>query len=115
MRSPDSPLAPPVEEEIASCMAAERLRLLQAAGLLEKPVEHFRRPVERPFTAEERDRVTILFGGFTWKHERFVEAVFCGCGYHCQMLPNPDLAAFQIARSSALTASAIRRTLLSET
>ena len=42
--------------------------------------------------------MTILFGGFTWKHERFIEAVFRGCGYRCQMLPNPDVAAFQIGK-----------------
>ena len=54
--------------------------------------------MERPFTAEERDRVTILFGGFTWKHERLIEAVFRGCGYRFQMLPNPDVAAFQIGK-----------------
>ena len=79
-------------------MAAERLRLEQAAGLAEKPIAHFHRPVERPFTAEERDRVTILFGGFTWKHERFVEAVFRGCGYRFQMLPTPNVAAFQTGK-----------------
>jgi predicted nucleotide-binding protein (sugar kinase/HSP70/actin superfamily) len=98
MNSVDSMLPPRVEEEIARRVSAERLRLVQAAGLLEKPIEHFRRPVERPFTAEERARVTILFGGFTWKHERFIEAVFRGCGYRCQMLPNPDASAFQVGK-----------------
>jgi predicted nucleotide-binding protein (sugar kinase/HSP70/actin superfamily) len=87
-----------VEEEIARRVAAERLRLVRDAGLPEKPVEHFHRPMERLFTAEERDRVTILFGGFTWKHERFIEAVFRGCGYRFQMLPNPDVAAFQTGK-----------------
>jgi predicted nucleotide-binding protein (sugar kinase/HSP70/actin superfamily) len=79
-------------------VAAEKLRLVEAAGLLEKPKEHFRRPLERPFTAKERGHVTILFGGFTWKHERFIEAVFRGCGYRCQMLPNPDVTAYQIGK-----------------
>src|ERR1035441_7001501 len=79
-------------------VAAERLRLVRDAGLPEKPIEHFHRPMERLFTAEERDRVTILFGGFTWKHERLIEAVFRGCGYRCQMLPNPDVAAFQTGK-----------------
>jgi predicted nucleotide-binding protein (sugar kinase/HSP70/actin superfamily) len=59
---------------------------------------HFRRPVERPFTAEERDRVTILFGGFTWKHERFIEAILRAAGYRCQMLPNPDVESFAFGR-----------------
>ncbi len=98
VNSADSTLPPLVEDEIARRVAAERLRLEQAAGILEKPIQHFRRPTERPFTAEERDRVTILFGGFTWKHERFVEAVFRGCGYRFQMLPNPDVAAFQTGK-----------------
>jgi predicted nucleotide-binding protein (sugar kinase/HSP70/actin superfamily) len=71
---------------------------MQAAGLIEKPIEHYRRPVERPFTAEERDRVTILFGGFTWKHERLIEAILSGSGYRCQMLPTPDVAAFTIGK-----------------
>jgi predicted nucleotide-binding protein (sugar kinase/HSP70/actin superfamily) len=98
INSTDSTLSPLAEEEIARRVAAERLRLEQAAGLLEKPTEHFHRPMERPFTPEERDRVTILFGGFTWKHERFIEAVFRGCGYRFQMLPNPNVAAFQTGK-----------------
>jgi predicted nucleotide-binding protein (sugar kinase/HSP70/actin superfamily) len=98
IKSADATPPPLVEEEIARRVAAERLRLVRDAGLPEKPVEHFHRPMERLFTAEERDRVTILFGGFTWKHERFIEAVFRGCGYRFQMLPNPDVAAFQTGK-----------------
>ena len=37
---------------------------------------HFHRPIERAFTAAERNRVTILFGGLTWKHERLIRAAF---------------------------------------
>ena len=96
---PSSSTFPPrVEEEIARRVSAERLRLMRAAGLQEDTVEHFHRPTERLFTGEERDRVTILFGGLTWKHERLIEAVFRGCGYRCQMLPNPDLAAFHVGK-----------------
>ena len=60
---------------------------------------HFRRPAERPFTAQERDHVTILFGGFTWKHERFIQAGFQSCGYRIQSLPNPTLASYHLGRS----------------
>jgi hypothetical protein len=56
---------------------------------LDQPT-HFHRPVERAFTAEERSRVTILFGGFTWKHEDLIRAVFQGCGYRCEKLPVPE-------------------------
>ncbi|MBI4478303.1 MAG: activator of (R)-2-hydroxyglutaryl-CoA dehydratase [Acidobacteria bacterium] len=62
-------------------------------------LRHFHRPVERPFTAEERDRVTILFGGLTWRHERLFQAVFEGAGYRCENLPTPDVVAFQIGRT----------------
>ncbi len=89
---------PSLEIEIARCKTAERLRLHQAAGIAQRPIDHYRRPVERPFTAEERDRVTILFGGFTWKHERFIEAILKSSGYRCQMLPTPDVAAFTIGK-----------------
>jgi hypothetical protein len=60
--------------------------------------EHFHRPIERAFTAEERSRVTILFGGFTWKHEDLIRAVFQGCGYRCEKLPVPNVAGFQTGK-----------------
>jgi len=55
------------------------------------------RPQELPFTAEERDSVTILFGGLTWKHERLIEGLLAGAGYKCQRLPETDRAAHEIA------------------
>jgi hypothetical protein len=58
------------EEEVASQRIAERERLEQSAGLAKVRVRQFHRPAERPFIAEERQRVTILFGGLTWKHEK---------------------------------------------
>ncbi len=59
---------------------------------------HYRRPAERPFTAAERDRTTILIGGLTRRHERFIQAVFEGNGYRCDILPTPDLNAFHIGK-----------------
>ena len=84
------------DAQIRQRLAAERLRLRKLAGL-DTP-EHFRKPVERAFTAAERNRVTILFGGFTWKHEDLIRAVFQGCGYKCEKLPVPDVPAFQIGK-----------------
>ena len=77
-------------------LAAERTRLRKLAGL-DVP-EHFHKPIERPFTAEERSRVTILFGGLTWKHEELIRAVFLGTGYHCERVPVPDVAGFQLGK-----------------
>ena len=88
---------PNVEEEIRRRVAAERDRLAQRMGL-GSSVSHFRRPAERPFTADERHKVTILFGGLTWKHEALIRAVFQGCGYRCDILPVPNVAAFQLGK-----------------
>jgi len=55
------------QEEIRERLAAERARLRREAGL--SVPRHFQKPKERAFGAEERDNVTILFGGLTWKHE----------------------------------------------
>jgi len=84
------------DQELQQRLAAERARLRQQAGLTAP--SHFHRPVERAFTAEERNRVTILFGGFTWKHEDLIRAVFHGCGYKCEKLPVPDVAGFQTGK-----------------
>ena len=84
------------EIEIKKRLEAERARLRKIAGL-DNP-EHFHRPVERAFTAEQRNQVTILFGGFTWKHEDLIRAVFQGCGYRCEKLPVPDVPAFQTGK-----------------
>src|ERR1022692_1739734 len=86
------------EEEIQQKLAQERARLASMMGLDSGPVHHFRRPAEKPFTAEERNKVTILFGGLTWKHERVIQAVFEGCGYHCEILPVPSVSAFQLGK-----------------
>ncbi len=84
------------DQERKQRLAAERARLREKAGL--SAPSHFHRPVERAFTAEERNRVTILFGGFTWKHEDLIRAVFQGCGYNCEKLPVPDVAGFQTGK-----------------
>src|SRR5438874_5460618 len=84
------------EEDISQKLAAERARLRREAGL--SAPRHFQRPRERAFTAEERDRVTILFGGLTWKHEELIKAVFQGNDYKCEMVPTPNVAAFQLGK-----------------
>jgi predicted nucleotide-binding protein (sugar kinase/HSP70/actin superfamily) len=86
------------EEKITSLLTAERERLEQASGLAQAHRQHFQRPEERPFTAEERERVTILFGGLTRKHEKLIRSVFRGSGYLCENLPNPSLAAYHLGR-----------------
>jgi predicted nucleotide-binding protein (sugar kinase/HSP70/actin superfamily) len=82
--------------KIDSLVEAERARLRREAGLVQ--IHHFKKPVERAFKAEERDRVTILFGGLTWKHEKLIQSVFQGSGYKCVMIPTADVSDFQAGK-----------------
>lgn len=49
--------------------------------------EHYRAYAPRPFTAAERDSVTILFGGLHWRLERVLQAVLENCGHRARILP----------------------------
>jgi predicted nucleotide-binding protein (sugar kinase/HSP70/actin superfamily) len=87
-----------IEDEVRRRVDAERQRLLELARHEHETVRHFRRPVERSFTAAERDRVTILIGGLTWKHDALLKAAFESAGYRVQVMPIPDVAAFQLGK-----------------
>lgn len=50
---------------------------------------HYKAYVSRPFRREDRGRVTVLFGGLTWKHERLAAAALRNLGYRVEILPNP--------------------------
>src|SRR6202012_2551745 len=84
------------EVEIQARIDAERARLRAEAGLAR--MREFKKPVERTFTGAERDYVTILFGGLTWKHEEMIKAVFHGSGYRCENIPTPVVADFQAGK-----------------
>jgi predicted nucleotide-binding protein (sugar kinase/HSP70/actin superfamily) len=96
-----------LEQEIERRVAEERRRLGESRQRLSdsgrqqsnghRPA-HFHRPVERPFTAAERDNITILFGGLTWKHEWLIRAAFESAGYKVALLPTPDVAGFQLGK-----------------
>ncbi len=60
-------------------------------------------PPELPFTAEDRQSVTILIGGLTWKHERLLEGVLRGAGYHCRRLPETDRFAHELGKEFCVT------------
>jgi len=69
-----------------------------AAARPRKPVQHFKRPVERPFTRDQRPYTTVLFGGLTWSHERLIKGAWEGLGYKCDVVPTPDVKAFQLGK-----------------
>ena len=55
----------------------------------------FQRPVEHDFTADQRPTTTLLFGGFTFRHEYLIKCHFERLGYNCEVLPTPNTVAFQ--------------------
>ena len=75
-----------LEELIRERVSAERARLEQAAGVVHKEIHHFHKPIERPFTAEQRGKTTLLFGGLTWKHEKLVHGALEGLGYKLSLI-----------------------------
>ncbi len=87
-----------LEELIRERVAQERARLEQQAGLVHKQVHHYHKPIERPFTASQRGKTTLLFGGLTWKHEKLVHGALEGLGYKCEVVPTPNVAAFQLGK-----------------
>jgi len=61
-------------------------------------IGHYIRPVERPFTRAERERVTCLFGGLTARHDALILAAFRGLGYRGARIPTPTKADFQTGK-----------------
>lgn len=50
-------------------------------------IEHYRAYRPRPFTREQREHVTILFGGMHWRAERLLQAALGRLGYMTRVLP----------------------------
>ncbi|HEY9141900.1 MAG TPA: hypothetical protein VIN93_13470 [Bryobacteraceae bacterium] len=87
-----------IEDVIQQRLAEERARLEREAGVSKPDVHHFKRPVERPFTKNERAFTTLLFGGLTWKHEKLVHGALEGLGYQARPVPTPNVRAFQLGK-----------------
>ena len=86
------------EELIRQRLEDERRRLEREAGIERRELQHFHKPIERPFTKSQRDHTTILFGGLTWKHEKLIHGALEGLGYKCEALPVPNKKAFQLGK-----------------
>src|SRR5499427_697590 len=87
-----------VEDIIQQRLAEERARLEREAGVVRRDLHQFKRPVERPFTADQRGKTTLLFGGLTWKHEKLVHGALEGLGYRAEAVPTPNVKAFQTGK-----------------
>lgn len=56
--------------------------------MVTETVTHYTAYKPRPFLRNEREAVTLLYGGLTWKHERLLQGVFHNLGYRAEPLPN---------------------------
>ncbi len=61
-------------------------------------VTHYTAYRPRPFRREEREKVTILFGGLTWKHERLVQGALHNLNYKAEPLPNVSRADLDVGK-----------------
>ena len=52
-----------------------------------RAAEPYRAYKPRPFTREERDNVTVLFGGLHWRAERLIQGAMRNLGYRTEVLP----------------------------
>src|SRR5579862_6761735 len=86
------------ETAIRQRLEEERKRLQKEAGIEQREIRHFHKPIERAFTKLQRDHTTILFGGLTWKHERLVHGALESLGYRCESVPVPNKKAFQLGK-----------------
>ncbi len=63
-------------------------------------ITHYTAYKPRPFMREEREKVTILYGGLTWKHERLIQGVMHNLNYNAQPLPNVTRADLDAGKES---------------
>ncbi len=61
-------------------------------------VTHYKAYRTRPLTTEDRESLTILFGGLTWKHERLIQGVFHNLNYNAEPLPNITRADLDVGK-----------------
>jgi len=86
------------EEAVREQVAAYEEQLRAQVGASKRDVRHFKRPADPPFTADQRDRTTILFGGLTTTHDYVLEAAAEGLGYRVEALPEPDNVSLAIGK-----------------
>ncbi|NOE36106.1 hypothetical protein [Ruegeria sp. HKCCD7318] len=63
--------------------------------------ESYRAYEPRPFTADQRKDVTLLFGGVTWRAEKLLEGLFRSAGYNAERLPDATVDDLFLGRELA--------------
>src|SRR5688500_14329226 len=69
--------------------------------MITEDTPRYRAYTPAPFTPQERDSTTILFGGLHWRAERVLEGVFENVGYRARALPATTRADLETGREVA--------------
>jgi len=72
---------------VAKDAAAVSPKTRSVAPPARSAAEPYRAYKPRPFAREERDKVTVLFGGLHWRAERVIQGAMENLGYRTQVLP----------------------------
>ena len=84
------------QPEVQQLLDQARERFSEEEGVSFRSINlQFQRPVEHDFTADQRPHTTMLFGGFTFRHEYLIQCHFKRLGYNVEPLPTPNTDAFQ--------------------
>ena len=73
-------------------------KLRKEMGLGKKELKQFEKPFERPWTKDQKDTTTVLFGGMTVAHDELVGEAMKGLGYNIRNIPTADNEALQIGK-----------------
>jgi len=87
------------QPEIQQLLDEKKRSFSEEEGVSFKSINlQFQRPVEHIFTAAERPTTTMLFGGFTFRHEYLIKCHFENLGYKTDVIPTPNTDAFQAGK-----------------
>ncbi|HLF04694.1 MAG TPA: 2-hydroxyglutaryl-CoA dehydratase, partial [Dehalococcoidia bacterium] len=86
------------QEEMESNVQAYEEQLRKEMGLGKRVVTQFQKPLERPWTKDQKASTTVLFGGLTLAHEELVADAMRGLGYGMRPLPCPDNEALAVGK-----------------
>ena len=84
--------------DVESKIREYETRLREASGLIRKTVKHFAKPFERPWTKDQIETTTILFGGLSMAHEDLLTDSLVKLGFKSRAMPIPDNDALQVGK-----------------
>ncbi len=86
------------ENEFDTDVIELEAQLLENINKIQAESDHFDKPKQYPFYADERSSTTILFGGLTEAHEELMLSHMESIGYKVERLPEADFESITIGK-----------------